>query len=211
VVGIVLGLRDATVRPWLQRTLLALALVGALDAAQTLATGIVTENRGQLWTWYVALLPAALLLVGRRRLHGGVTDGRGLPVHRVAVGLLAVLAVGGVLAWRADIGEHQATRQQYAALAAAATAPASDGTRPTVVVYQDPALRHTRSGKIMASTLRMAVRQDQDGVLPLWCTPSECRAIAAGARARRGVVDLGPVGGVPDVVGVVVPTPPSWI
>jgi len=132
---------------------------------------------------------------------------------------LALLALGGVLAWRTDIGEHQAVRLQYAAIAAAATAHDPGTAPPTVVVYQDPAVRLTRSGRIMASTLFMEVRQQQGGVLPRWCRGVECLQIAA--RARSGsVIRLGPVEGlrgavgvarVGGVVGVVVPSPPGWI
>jgi hypothetical protein len=209
-VAVVLGWRDPAVRPRLARLLVGLAVVATMDAAQTLLTGIVTEARGQLWTWLVALLPVALLLDGRRVLHVGLPRGRWLPVDRVATAALAVLAVGGVQAWRTDVGEHQATRAQYAAIADTATRGRADGTRPTVVVYQDPSQHSTRAGAIMAGTLRMAVRQAQDGRLPAWCTPVECREIAA--RASQGpVVDLGRVGSLPDVVGVVVPVPPGWI
>jgi hypothetical protein len=62
----------------------------------------------------------------------------------------------------------------------------------------------------MAGTLRMAVRQDEGGVLPGWCNRVECRDVAA--RSASGpVVALGRVGHLPDVVGIVVPTPPDWI
>lgn len=210
LVGVLLGWRDPTVRPRLQRLLLAFAVAYALDAAQTLATGVVTEARGQLWTWLFAVLPVALLLIGRGRLRAGIRTDHGLPVDRVATVLLAVLALGGVLAWRADIGEHQATRMQYATIAATATAHDPETAAPTVVVYQDPAVRNTRSGRIMASTLFMAVRQEQGGVLPRWCRGTECSQLAQRAGSAP-VIPLGPVGGLGNVVGVIVPTPPSWI
>ncbi|WP_353508552.1 hypothetical protein [Intrasporangium sp.] len=209
LVGIVLGWRDPTVRPRLQRLLLAFAIAYALDGAQTLATGVVTEARGQLWTWLFAVLPVALLLIGRRRPAPIPTDHKP-PVDRIATVLLAVLALGGVLAWRADIGEHQATRMQYAAIAATAAEHGPRTATPTVVVYQDPALRYTREGRIMASTLFMAVHQELDGVLPRWCIGVECRQLAQ--RAGSGpVIRLGSVGGPDRVVGVIVPTPPSWL
>ena len=210
LVAIVLGWRDRTIRPRLQRLLLAFAVAYALDAAQTVATGVVTEARGQLWTWLFAVLPVALLLIGRRRLLAGSRTDHGLPVDRVATVLLAVLALGGVLAWRADIGAHQATRMQYAAIAATATAHDAGKAAPTVVVYQDPAAKNTRSGRIMASTLFMAVHQEQGGVLPRWCRGAECRQLAEHA-ASGPVIPLGPVGGPGNVVGVIVPTPPSWL
>ena len=214
IVAIVLGWRDHAVRLRLQRLLLAFAVAYGLDAAQTLGTGVVTEARGQLWTWLVAVLPAALLLGGRGRLRAGPRSGSGsgpgLPVERVATVLLAILAVGGVLAWRADVGEHQAVRMQYAAIAAAATAHEPGTAAPTVVVYQDPAVRETRSGRIMASTMFMALREEQGGVLPRWCRGVECLQVAM-REAPGSVVHLGRVGGLPEVVGVVVPHPPSWL
>jgi hypothetical protein len=48
------------------------------------------------------------------------------------------------------------------------------------------------------------VRQEQDGVLPRWCSGAECVELAARAAS-------GPVIHLEQVVGVVVPTPPSWI
>jgi len=210
LVGIVLGWRDPAVRPRLQRLLLAFAVAYALDAAQTLSTGVVTEARGQLWTWLFAVLPVTLLLIGRRRLSVRIPTDRPLPVDRVATVLLAVLAVGGVLAWRADIGEHQATRMQYAAIAATATAHDPRTDAPTVVVYQDPTVRNTREGRIMASTLFMAVRQEQGGVPPRWCSGVECLRLAQLA-GTGPVIPLGQVGGLDNVVGVIVPTPPSWL
>ncbi|WP_076264144.1 hypothetical protein [Intrasporangium flavum] len=212
-VAVVVGWRDPAVRPRLERLLVGLAVVATMDAAQTLLTGIVTEARGQLWTWLVALLPVALLLDGRRVLHLGLPRGRWLPVDRLAVAALVVLAAGGVLAWRADVGEHQSTRAQYAAIAADATHARPDGKDPVVVVYQDPAVRPTRAGNIMAGTLRFAVRQDDEGTFPRWCTPVECREIAARTHSRGhgSVFDLGRIGNLPDVVAVVVPTPPTWI
>ncbi len=110
----------------------------------------------------------------------------------MATGLVTVLAVGGALSWRADIGEHQSTRRQYAALAEEATAHAPGTPTPTVVVYQDPAEKDTRSGRLMASTLFMAVRPEQGDVVPRWCAGLECQQIAA--RADSGpIVRLGAV------------------
>jgi hypothetical protein len=219
LVGTVLGLRERRVRPRLERLLVAFAVAVGLDAAQTLASGLVTEARGQLWTWLAALLPVALLL-DREPSSPAATPSpasadraasiaRSRLTVRVATALLVVLAVGGVLSWRADIGMHQAVRLQYAALAAAASAHEPGTAAPTVVVYQDPAIRATRSGRLMASTLFMAVRTER-GSVPRWCRGEECRELAA--RASSGpVIHLGRVGAVPDVVGVVVPVPPDWI
>ncbi|MGW5240126.1 hypothetical protein ACWEOW_14450 [Monashia sp. NPDC004114] len=218
VVGIGLGCLDADVRPRLWRLLVAFGVACGLDVAQTLTTGVVTDARGQLWTWLVAVLPVTLVLGQRRRLmqsplarlRAGLRIRRAQPVDAVAAVTLAALAVGGVLTWRADIGEHQLVRSQYAAIAAAATAHAPGTVPPTVVVYQDPAERHTRSGKIMASTMFMAVRQDQGGVPAHWCTGRECLEQAAQI-GSGSVIQLGQIGRHSDVVGVVVPTPPSWL
>jgi hypothetical protein len=129
------------------------------------------------------------------------------PTARVATALLAVVAVCGVMAWRADIGRHQDTRRQYAAIAEAATAQATGATPRTVVVYQDPQYKDTRSGRLMASTLFMAVRLEQDGRVPRWCIGAECREIATHAGSGP-VVNLESL---PGLVGIVVPTPPGWI
>jgi hypothetical protein len=211
VVAIVLGLRDAAVRPRMQRLVAALAVAAGLDAAQALVTGVVTENRGQLWSWYVAVLPVALLLMDRAGRQEEKSDARrSLPLHGVATAALVVLVVGGVLAWRSDVGDHQETRAQYAAIAEEATRVGPDGKRPFVVIYMEPTLRHSRDGGIMAGTMRMAVRSDQDGLLPVWCSPDECSAMIA--RAASGpVIDLGRVGDRPHVVGIIVPNPPPWI
>ncbi|MEW1953700.1 hypothetical protein [Terrabacter sp. NPDC080008] len=201
VVAIVLGLRDRALRGRMLRLLAALSVVAGIDAAQVLVTGVVTDSRGQLWTWYVAVLPVALLLSEPVRTPR---------LHRWGVAALVVLAVGGVLTWRSDVGEHQATRAQYAAIAEEATRVGPDGERPFVVVYMEPTLRHSREGGIMAGTMRMAIRADQDGLLPDWCRPSECRQLIA--RSSEGpVIDLGRTGSGPRVVGVVVPYPPAWI
>ncbi|WP_353354398.1 hypothetical protein [Intrasporangium sp. DVR] len=204
-VGIALGWGDATVRPRLQRLLLAFVLAYGLDAAQTLATGVVTEARGQLWTWLLAVLPVALLLIERHDVDPVSGARRRHHVHRIATVLLTVLAVGGVVTWRADIGAHQATRMQYASIAEAATAHAPGTDAPRIVVYQDPSVRETREGRIMASTLFMAVRQELGGVLPGWCRGWQCGELAARA-GSESVIRLAN-----DVVGIVVPAPPDWL
>ncbi|GAA2166783.1 hypothetical protein FHX52_3959 [Humibacillus xanthopallidus] len=210
-VAVVLGLRDAVVRPRMQRLVAALAVAGGLDAALALVTGVVTENRGQLWSWYVGVLPVALLLMDRGgRTPEEETGPRSRTLDRVATAGLVVLVVGGVLAWRTDVGDHQQTRAQYAAIAEAATRVGPDGQRPFVVIYMEPTLRHSREGGIMAGTMRMAVRSEQDGLLPVWCAPDECAEMIARA-ASGSVIDLGRVGSKPHVVGVIVPNPPAWI
>ena len=109
---------------------------------------------------------------------------------------------------------HQAVREQYAAIAAEATAHEPGTPSPTVIVYQDPNLAATRSGQIMASTLMMAVHEEQGGAIPVRCGPTDCFDVATrlafSAPEARTVVRLGTVNG-RDLVAVVVPTPPSWI
>jgi hypothetical protein len=81
---------------------------------------------------------------------------------------------------------------------------------PTVVVYQDPDVKDSRDGRLMASTMFMAVRQDQGGLLPRWCSGPECADLVG--YAPGSVVRLIDDFGQPtDVVGVVVPTPPGWL
>ncbi|WP_330475529.1 hypothetical protein [Terrabacter sp. C0L_2] len=220
LVAVVLGWRDPAVRPRLQRLLVVLAVACGLDAAQTLATGIVTEARGQLWTWLVALLPVALLLVDRhdrpdrQRNDGDAPDEahgiRHRSVEHVATALLAVLAVAGVLSWRADIGAHQATRMQFAAIAEQATAHAPGGTTPTIVLWQDPAVRNTRDGRLIASTMVMEVRQQTGGVVPRMCRGQECIDLSQLAAAGPVVRLDGPPGFSP-LVAIIMPPPPGWV
>jgi hypothetical protein len=211
VAAVLAGLRDRVVRPPLVRLLCALIVVLGVGFAQVLVTGVVTETRGQLWAWLAALLPAALLLGGSRtsRLTG--------------LGCIILLTVVGVLAWRSEMVAHQQTRAQYAAIVAAATQPRPDGTRPTVVVYQDPELRATVRGSTMAGIMRLLLRAEQ-GTVPRWCAGIQCQRLAQAAesgaaavspggvqtsetpeQADRFVVDLGGIRGV-----VVPPLPPWW-
>ena len=206
VVGTVLGWRDPAVRPRLQRLLLAFGIAYGLDAALTLTAGVVTEARGQLWTWLFAVLPVALLLI-KRGPPAGVPIRPGLPVDRVATVLLAVLALGGVPRGAPTSVSTRPRARRLPPPPAAATAHDPEKAAPTA--YQDLAVRNTRSGRIMASTMFMAVRQEQGGVLPRW-QGVECRELAE--RAASGpVIRLGPIGALANVVGVIVPTPPSWI
>ncbi|MFD1055808.1 hypothetical protein [Terrabacter terrigena] len=208
LVAAVLGWRETPVRARLQRLLVAFVVASGLDAAQTLVTGTVTEARGQLWTWLVAVLPVAFLLLHRRQAKDrGV---RAQVAERVPALLLAVLAVAGVLSWRADIGAHQATRVQYDAIAEEATAPERGQAATRVVVYQDPAVRNTRDGRLMASTMFMAVRQETGGVQPRWCRGDECTVLARQA-ADHPVVRIDSPAGLSHVIGIVVPAPPGWV
>lgn len=184
---------DARVRPHALRLLLGLAVVVGMGGAQTLVTGVVTDLRGELWAWLALLLPAVLLLRG-----SGWSP-------RVGAAALAVLAVLGILAWRADIGAHQQTRREFTSLVERATAARPDGSRPDVVLYQRPAERSTSRGAITVGTLRMMVRAAQDGVVPRWCAGPECAQIARAAQSGQSVVDLG------TVVGIVVPRPPALL
>jgi hypothetical protein len=121
-----------------------------------------------------------------------------------------VLALAGVVSWRGDIGAHQQTRRQYAAIAARATAQLPGRIAPTVIVYQDPGVKDSRNGRLMASTLFMAVRQDQEGLVPQWCHAPQCADLVE--HPPGAVIRLRDDFGQPtDVVGVVVPTPPSWL
>ncbi|GGM86345.1 hypothetical protein GCM10009721_08910 [Terrabacter tumescens] len=214
LVAVVLGWRDRAVRPRLQRLLVVLAVACGLDAAQTLATGIVTEARGQLWTWLVALLPVALLLLDRPRDEGDAPEGahgiRHPRIGHVATALLAVLAVAGVLSWRADIGAHQATRMEFAAIAEQATAHAPGTTVPTIVLWQDPAARNSRDGRLIASTMVMAVREQTGGILPRMCRGQECIDLSQLAAAGP-VVRLDVPGGSGHVVAIIMPPTPGWV
>lgn len=211
LVGLVAGLlgwRDATVRRRLQRLLVAFLIACGLDAAQTLATGTVTEARGQLWTWLVAVLPVAFLLLHHRQAHDPAV--RVSRAERVPALLLAVLAVAGVLAWRADIGSHQATRVQYAAIAQQATAPEAGQAATRIVVYQDPLVKDTRDGRLLASTMFMAVRQATGGVQPRWCRGDECTKLAR-QYPDHPVVRIDSPAGLSHVIGIVMPKPPDWV
>ncbi|HET8989019.1 MAG TPA: hypothetical protein VFN43_10945, partial [Humibacillus sp.] len=209
--AVLAGLLDRAVRPRLLRLLFGLAVVVGIGLAQILVTGVVTATRGELWAWLAVLLPAVLLLGGSRtsRLSG-------------LAGLI-VLTVVGVLAWRGDLGAHQQTRAQYAAIVADATRPRLDGSAPKVVVYQDPALRGTVRGGTMAGIIRMMLRVEL-GAVPEWCADTQCAPLAEAAQAHQtgstGAGSGGPsespeeaarfVVEVGDVRGVLVPPLPPW-
>jgi hypothetical protein len=193
-VAVIAGVLNQRVRPLVWRLCAGLAVVAGLGAGQTLLTGVVTGVRGELWLWMALVLPAVLLL-----------RGTGLWT-RVGVGCLVIVTVVGVLTWRSDVGQHQETRRQYAAIVSEATLPQPDGTHPRVVVYQDPRLRSTVAGQTMAGMLRMMIRTEL-GQVPRWCRPAECREISA----RSAQPGQGPVVRLKSVVAVVVPAPPAWL
>jgi hypothetical protein len=154
--------------------------------------------------------PTAARATGTRApLPGGrLTD-------QVATLLLGVLAIGGVLAWRADIGVHQATRMTFSAIATQAAqaarqvaASTPDGSSPVIVLYQDPAVADSRNGRLTLSTFSMALRVEQ-GLAPRPCMGLECPQLATQRPGALVRLDP-PVTGRP-VVGVVVPTPPGWL
>jgi hypothetical protein len=202
------GFPDHRVRPRLLRLLAAFLVACGLDAGQTIVTGAVTEARGQLWTWLVAVLPVALLLLRRRQPDRRAV--RVSPGERVPAVLLALLAVVGVLTWRADIGAHQATRVQYEAIAEQATAPEAGEPAARIVVYQDWYIKGSRDGALMASTMFMAVRQATGGVQPRWCRGDECVELARQS-SSRSVVRIDSPAGLSHVIGIVVPPPPDWL
>lgn len=208
LVAFAVGIRDHRVRPRLLRLLAAFVVACGVDAGQTVVTGAVTEARGQLWTWLVAVLPVAFLLLRRGRTEPRAV--RVSPAERVPALLLAVLAVVGVLAWRADIGAHQETRVQYAAIAEQATAPEAGEPAARIVVYQDWYIKGSRDGALMASTMFMAVRQATGGVQPRWCRGDECVELARQAESRS-VVRIDSPAGLSHVIGIVVPPPPDWL
>ncbi|WP_392544414.1 hypothetical protein [Oryzobacter telluris] len=183
----VVGLADARVRPMLLRVGVAVVLVAGLECAQTLDTGVRTAARGSLWAWPAVVVPAALLLAGRRWSR------------RVAAVALLCLALLGLHAWHSDLGAHQATRRAYDALVTDATR-----TGQEVVFYQAPAERRSARGRITEGTLRMMF-YERAGVVVHWCSPAQCRELAALAGPRGG----GSVHALDGVVGVVVPSPPA--
>jgi len=204
------GLIDRRVRPRMLRLLFGLAVVLGLSLAQTLATGVLTATRGELWVWLAALLPSVLLLDGSR------------PARLAGLVGIVVLTVVGVTAWRQDIGAHQRTRAQYAAIVAEAVRPRADGSVPVVVIYQDPALRAGVRGGTMSGIMRMMLRGELGGV-PRWCARTECDELAKAA-VRNGVEATGATPGPPEspeqasrfvvdlgnVRGVLVPSIPPW-
>ncbi|WP_323095398.1 hypothetical protein [Intrasporangium sp. YIM S08009] len=220
LVAIIIGWSDVTVRRRLQRLLVAFVVAIGIDAAQTIGTGVVTEGRGQLWTWLFAVLPVALLLLPASSTDAGTVGGAGtrepLPGGRladqVATLLLGVLAIGGVLAWRADIGVHQTTRTTFSAIAAQAAQDVAsatpEGESPVIVLYQAPTVADSRNGRLTLSTFSMALRVEQ-GLVPVPCAGQECPRLAT---LRPGtLVRLAPTGSGRTIVGVAVPTPPGWL
>jgi hypothetical protein len=177
------ALADARVRPALLKVGAAVAVVAALECAQTLDTGVRTNVRGSGWAWLAVVVPAGLLLAGRPRSRR---------VGQVALGLLAVL---GLVAWRGDLATHQATERAYTHIVTTATRAGQQ-----VVFYQRPADRRTSRGRITEGTLH-AMFYEQAGVVVRWCRPDECRELAA-------LAGQGPVHDLGGVTGVIVPPPP---
>jgi hypothetical protein len=79
-----------------------------------------------------------------------------------------------------------------------------------IVVYQDPLVKDTRDGRLMASTMFMAVRQETGGVQPRWCRGDECTRLARLATGRS-VLRIDSPAGLSHVIGIVVPPPPGWV
>ena len=184
----VLALVDARVRPAFLKVATAVAVVAGLECAQTLLTGVRTNVRGSLWAWLAVVVVAGLLLAGSPWSR------------RAGQAVLLALSVVGVLAWRADLATHQATRSTYDEIVESAL---ETSAGRDVVFYQDPAQRRTARGQITAGTLRMMFYEDA-GVVVRWCRPAQCRQLS-GLAAAGSVHDLG------SVTGVVVPPPPATL
>ena len=191
VVGAVLALVDARVRPAFLRVLTVLALLAGIECLQTLVTGVGTSARGSLWAWFALVLPAGLLLAGS------------MWARRPAYLCLAALAAFGLLVWRSDLAAHQATQRQLEAIAADVARTRADHPDRPIVLYQDPAQRGTTRGGIMAGSVLMAV-YEATGVQLHWCRPRVCTQVTPGSH-EAPVVDVGPV------TVVVVPPPPDWL
>lgn len=181
---------DRRVRPVWGRVMVAVAVATGLEAAQTVATGVRVNPRASMWAWLSIVILCGLLLAGH------------VWSRRLAHVLLAVLGVVGLLAWREDIGEHQATRQEYAAIVDAAIAARADDPAREIVFYQ--ADRRAGGAAITLGTVRMML-YEAGGVVPRWCRPAECAEIAARAPDEGPVIDLG------SVTGVLVPQKPDWL
>lgn len=188
-VALVAGLVDTRVRPACIRVLVAVLVAAGLEAAQTVVTGVRVNPRASMWAWLTVVVLCGLLLSG------------GVWTRRLSHASLAVLCVTGLLAWRQDIGAHQATEREYAGIVAGIVeAHRTDPGRP-VVFYQ--ADRTADGASITVGTVRMML-YEASGLVPRWCRPAECAEIAS--RAAEGpVIDLGPV------TGVVVPQKPDWL
>jgi hypothetical protein len=181
---------DRRVRPVWGRIMVAVAVATGLEAVQTVTTGVRVNPRASMWAWLSVVIVCGLLLAGH------------VWSRRLAHVLLAVLGVVGVLAWREDIGEHQATRREYEAIVDAAVAARVDDPGREIVFYQ--ADRAAGGAAITLGTVRMML-YEAGGVVPRWCRPAECAEIAARAPGEGPVLDLG------SVTGVLVPQKPDWL
>jgi hypothetical protein len=79
-----------------------------------------------------------------------------------------------------------------------------------IVMWQDPALRNSRDGRLIASTMVMAVRQQTGGILPRMCRGQECIDLSQLA-ASGPIVRLDRPGGFSHVIAIIIPPPPGWV
>ena len=194
VVTLVWALVDSSTRRSAFIVLGAVVVVVALEAALTVYSGVVTGTRASLWAWPAVCLPAALLLNGIR------------PSRIAGVVGLAVIALVGVMSWRADLGEHRATREQYDAIVSDTASVVGQHPDDVVVMWMEPRWKATAQGSMTAVTVR-SMLYDQQGLYPRWCAPAECADIARAVRDDPQA-DVLRVDG---LTVVRIPRPPAWL
>ncbi|GAA5017651.1 hypothetical protein GCM10023258_04040 [Terrabacter aeriphilus] len=194
-VGLVVAVAGRSTRRSALVVLGAVGVVVALEGGLTVVTGVVAGERASLWAWPAICLPIALLLKGIR------------PMRRFAAGALAIVAALGLAAWRADLGDHQTTRQQYDAIVDETAQLAADHPGQRVVLWMEPRWRVTVQGSMTAVTLRSMLYVER-GLNPRWCRPVECDLIAHDVARHPSAASARRVDG---MTVMLVPSPPPWL
>ena len=119
---------------------------------------------------------------------------------------LALIAVVGVVSWRTDLGEHQATRDQYDVIVNDTAALVGQHPGDAVVMWMEPRWKATPQGTMTAVTVR-SMLYDQQGLYPRWCAPAECASIAQAVEQDLHL-DVLRVDG---LTVVRIPRPPAWL
>lgn len=173
----------------------AVGVVVGLEGGLTVVTGVVAGERASLWAWPAICLPIALLLKGIRPLRLG------------AAATLVVLASLGLVAWRVDLGDHQATRAQYDVIVDETGRLAADHPGQRVVLWMEPRWRATVQGSMTAVTLRNML-YDERGLNPRWCRPVECDLVAHDVARHPSAASARRIDG---MTVMLVPRPPPWL
>lgn len=193
--GLVVAVVVRATRRWALVLLGAIGVVIALEGGLTVVTGVVAGERASLWAWPAICLPITLLLNGIRQ------------TRLFASAALVVLAALGLVAWRADLGDHQATRAQYDEIVDETAGLAAGHPGERVVLWMEPRWRATVQGSMTAVTLRNMLYVER-GLVPRWCRPVECDLIGHDVARHPSTASARRVDG---MTVMLVPRPPPWL